>query len=632
VLSSAQPDMADANGSQLRSAKELLELFQRSAPSSWVEYMLFLFNSPASEADVSQQLETIRETALEICSALTREYLWQREDFGLHIAKHEDGTAFLLGRTDFGDSVEDEWLIVYLLRKLSQKFPDLWIRVSDGADGEFLLIEAAEVLPQWLSPEIDTNRVWIQDDQLRIIRLSEGEEPSSRLSLSDALTALRTVPKSLMHSPLIEAEAFYRLEKYPAAIGQSTHHARASVPRRIAAILHNRPRIVSAAVEAFTARDPLLIKQVYAKPDRLSFPRNDCVTVSVKFSKLMFAQLQSDVHPPPRALLENVSSDQGGTNASGMEDADEAAVELGLKLTAGFELLQSRQVPEGEADWMAKQGAVLAGALSQLSHSQLPTNKDISEWPDVNRNDDRSWMDVDISDLDDVLQGGKSKRMATSGGTFGDQKAAEDLRKMVQRFEAFMNDESAGLDGAELHAMDQDDDEELTDEEEHDDSEEEDKEVSFDEEQFARMMREMMGLPPAPNQSVISNPPIEGRKPTKDEFEDNAEEGIEAVMAQTEAELKEHGALSLSTRTAPKTPKAMQGQPAQNVEEEDDDDESGDEEIDVDYGLAKNLLESLKSQGALAGPVGNIMGAMGLRLPRDADEDEEAEAADPSPK
>jgi hypothetical protein len=54
--------------------------------------------------------------------------------------------------------VEDEWLIVYLLRGLTKLYPDLWIKVVD-TDGEFMLIEAANALPRWLNPEIADNRV-----------------------------------------------------------------------------------------------------------------------------------------------------------------------------------------------------------------------------------------------------------------------------------------------------------------------------------------------------------------------------------------------------------------------------------------------------------------------------------------
>ena len=69
------------------------------------------------------------------------------------------GLSYLYGRTEYGDSVEDEWLVVYILRELSKKHPYLWVRVVD-TDGQFLLIEAANALPRWLNPEVADFRVW----------------------------------------------------------------------------------------------------------------------------------------------------------------------------------------------------------------------------------------------------------------------------------------------------------------------------------------------------------------------------------------------------------------------------------------------------------------------------------------
>jgi hypothetical protein len=57
------------------------------------------------------------------------------------------------------------------------------------------------------------------------------------------------------------------------------------------------------------------------------------------------------------------------------------------------------------------------------------------------------------------------------------------------------------------------------------------------------------------------------------------------------------------------------------IERADDEEESSDEEVDIDYNLAKNLLESFKSQAGMAGPAGNLLGMMGMQLPRDEDED-----------
>mgnify|MGYP000858733308 FL=1 len=68
------------------------------------------------------------------------------------------GITSLQGRTTFGDSIEDEWVIVYILRELTKRHKDIWVKVADG-DGEFLLIEAAGTLPAWIEPDVADNRV-----------------------------------------------------------------------------------------------------------------------------------------------------------------------------------------------------------------------------------------------------------------------------------------------------------------------------------------------------------------------------------------------------------------------------------------------------------------------------------------
>lgn len=64
---------------------------------------------------------------------------------------------------EFGDNVEDEWFVVYLLKHITYKFSELAASVQDN-DGQFLLIEAAEYLPKWLDPDSSENRVSGHDD------------------------------------------------------------------------------------------------------------------------------------------------------------------------------------------------------------------------------------------------------------------------------------------------------------------------------------------------------------------------------------------------------------------------------------------------------------------------------------
>lgn len=94
-------------------------------------------------------------------------------------------------------------------------------------------------------------------------------------------------------------------------------------------------------------------------------------------------------------------------------------------------------------------------------------------------------------------------------------------------------------------------------------------------------------------------------------------------MDQMEAELNEAGALNLDP--TPSKLAALKGKSNARREEtrqanEDTDDDESDGEIDIDFNLAKNLLESFKSQAGMAGPGGNLMGMMGMHLPRDEDD------------
>lgn len=80
----------------------------------------------------------------------------------------------LHGVTHYGDNIEDEWFIVHLLHELTREIPGCIARVID-ADGEFLLIEAADVLPSWANPDkceqsvSNHNCYYIPNTQLIII-------------------------------------------------------------------------------------------------------------------------------------------------------------------------------------------------------------------------------------------------------------------------------------------------------------------------------------------------------------------------------------------------------------------------------------------------------------------------------
>jgi len=553
---------------------------------------------------------------------------------------------YLHGLTNYGDSVEDEWLIVYILKELSTKFPSLWIKVVD-TDGEFLLIEAANALPRWLNPEIADNRVWINNNRLRIIPLSaapasptaKATAPVSRpLSVEEANQTIASTPQILINSPLLEEEAFYRLRNYPSQISASLHHSPITIPRKLAYLIHDRPASIAPAVEAFYLRDPVALKPLQSNSSNLIFPPTDLVTVSTRFTKVLYAQLKSQQFTAPESWRDILAKSGKHAPSDHIGVKKHAQFELGMKVTSGFEMLLTD--PKNGDNRLVRELKILVDDLETDDDVVLPTDDEISKWKDVKREDDETWLDINFEDFERELEGKNKgdKKQAAPGvfgpeppPGFGDAKTQADLKKMVERFEAFLNDDEAGIDGAEMDDMDIEDDD---DDEDDDDSEDEDKDVSFDEKEFAKMMREMMGMPSEEDEETgaKSSKPVKtqmgGNRIQELDSSDEEDEEIEAtelkkVMDQMEAELNEAGALNLDptpSKLAALKGNSKAGREKAQARGEDTDDDESDGEIDIDFNLAKNLLESFKSQAGMAGPGGNLMGMMGMQLPRDEDD------------
>ncbi|KAM3517394.1 hypothetical protein NHJ13051_009016 [Beauveria bassiana] len=608
--------------------------FERQLAENFMEYMIFILDDKLEGIKYLKRLESISKEADGLMRSVDKNYIWQRDEFNLSVV-NEQGLIYLHGITDYGDAVEDEWLIVYVLRELSKAHPELFIRVADE-DGEFLLVEAANALPNWLNPEIDHCRVWIHGGKLVVIPLlSDKTMPSTArlLTLADAVRCLRNETDTLIYSPSIEDEAFYRLEKYPKHVDASIHYSTLTIPRKLAYIVHELPKTVSAAVEAFYLRDHTGMKKITSDIEQLHLPPTDLVTVSVKFSRVLFAQLRSQRFEAPQLWLNSVQSHSGveerkdgpGKNVLGLED--------GMKLTCGYEMLA--MTAEKNKNPTVRELAIMLQDFIEDGGEELPTNQEMETWLDVKRNDDESWLDINYEDFERELEGKRTRPRSKSGHSsgFGDSRTQEDLKKIVSRFEAFLNNETAGLDGAEINEMDMDNEADENTDESDENSDMEDKEVSFDEETFAQMMKEMMGLP-VDNPTMASTGQYIGHETSQSTSAQDApakDEDIRDVSMQMEAELKGHGALRLDRLQSQhsklvneeKSRDKAEGEESEAAEaDREGTDEDSHSHVDIDYNLVKNFLESFKSQGGMAGPTGNLLGLMGFRLPRDEDNGE----------
>ena len=501
-------------------------------------------------------------------------------------------------------------------------------------------------------------QVWINNSQLKIIPITNSTSPyavtsapeSRSLTEEDAVKIVTSDPNILIHSPMIEEEAFYRLKNYPGQIIASLHHALATIPRKLAHILHELPTSIAPAVEAFYLRDPISLKPLQQEPSSLLFPPTDLVTVSTRFTKVLYAQLKAQQFPPPLSWKDLFNSSEYISTTKSL-----GQLELGMKVASGYEMLVTDT--KNKDNKSVREINILLEDLNS-DNDALPSDAEISSWKESQREDDEKWLDINYEDFENELSGNKSNPKAQkSKGVpgafgpdlppgFGDPKTESDLKKMVERFEAFLNDDDAGIDGAEMDDMDVDDD---NDDSEADsdgvDDDDEDREVSFDEAEFAKMMREMMGMPSAEEEASLNlagNNKNNGKENRRvEELDSDVEENSESedeeieirkVMEKMEAELNEAGALNLDPTprkmaaikgkgVMPFSSSATKAEGQYDDEEEDEEDSDEDGEVNIDYNLAKNLLESFKSQGGMSGPAGNILGSMGIRLPRDADDE-----------
>ncbi|KAG6093067.1 hypothetical protein E4U14_000411 [Claviceps sp. LM454 group G7] len=588
-----------------------------------VEYYLFIIDHQSDHVTLAKTLETLRKAAVELCQSLTNCYIWQKEEFSVEL-KISHGLMFLYGITDYGEAIEDEWLIVYILRELTRLFPSLWVRVAD-TDGEFLLIEAANTLPDWISPEIDENRVWLHHAKLHIIPL-HGEsghknKDVGKLSLRHAIDFLRQTPNALLYSYSTENEAFYRLQKYPNFVEISSHHSLVTVPRRIAYVLHTLPKSIAMAIEMFYLRDAISLHHIMSETSTLVFPPNDPVTISVHFSKVLFAQLRSQQFEPPprwRRFFSTLTSNP----ASAASHITSSQLDTGMKITIGYEMLA--KVAKASKHRVVRELDILLQDLLQDGDETLPTDKDIEAWRDSQRNDDDSWLDINFSDFEQKLEARPANRPEKAPAASSSADSQVDIQKIVSRFEEFLHDEKAGVDGVSFDdIVDDDDNADIDDEtsvKSDGDTSSEHELVEFDENNFARLITNLM----SPTHSVAANamgnelgrliddalPVVRGNKSEMNE--------MQHLTAQFEAELKHHGALKLHHSDSPCARETNPTHSHRKLSQP-----GGSSSAASDSGaihLAQNILESFKSQAGMAGPASNLLGMMGITLPRDEED------------
>ncbi|XP_048363040.1 protein ecdysoneless homolog [Sphaerodactylus townsendi] len=620
-----------------------------------VQYQLFLLTHKQETSEHHQEiLQSYIEKILAHFAPILVSYIWQNQPFTLKYKPAKgDVPAHIGGLTKFGDNIEDEWFIVYLIKEITKEFPELAARVDDN-DGEFLLIEAADYLPKWLNPETSVNRVFFHCGELCIIPIPKTPEketllPATNPTISQALKLLSTHSADFVAAKSIRATIYKRISGYPEKIQTYLHRAQCYLPIGAAAVLKQRPGLVSAAVQAFYLRDPIDLKacRIFKV-----FPPESRLMTSVTFTRCLYAQLVQQSFVPDR---------RSGYSLPPRSHPEYKAYELGMKLAHGFEILCSKcsstfhdpkkhatsgQLWDNFLDSLKKnnyfQGELEGSAqyldklhMAEIYFKQTLSNPQSSvvrspgeeilsilkaanledfgkEACSLPPEDDEDWLEITPDSLEQILK--EARGMSESVSTSNEDEQNYDLTAVTQSMKAFMSKVSTH-EGAEMPWTSSD------------------AHVSFDVDSFTGALDKILGT----NSEELDSDDLE----EEEEFEfldsdedlqtDNKEEAasqdeavgsLKSYMDEMDNELASTNigkSFATQSRTIEPGKECTSQDTDNNLKDEFGSAASDLTPVDIDLNLVTNLLESYNAQAGLAGPVSNILQSMGVHLPENTD-------------
>lgn len=246
---------------------------------------------------------SLKDSVHEYVENLSNYYIWHKEKFHvcLPISSLNSNSSglppHLHSITQFGDNLEDEWYITHLIQEITKAY-DVVAQINDS-DGEFLLIEAAKVLPGWANPGSTENRIFIYKGNIHLIP-PNIINTNKKVSIEDALKAIVEFPNETRASPDIQLAINNRIGTYPQKFEESLHRAVVELPLSIATILRLKPALISAITDAYCNRDNIETRQ--CKKNLTSIENK--INTTVTFTRCLYAML---THAKPLNNFRNLN-------------------------------------------------------------------------------------------------------------------------------------------------------------------------------------------------------------------------------------------------------------------------------------------------------------------------------------
>ncbi|OLY84816.1 Protein SGT1-like protein [Smittium mucronatum] len=525
--------------------------------------------------------------------------------------------------------------------------------MSDN-DGDFILAEAALVIPTWLTPENSKNRVFLYNGSIHIIPLNPEKKD---FPLSQALSLLQNGNGEFNQKAITET-IFKKIEEFPEKIHNLIHKAYVLISEKSSTILSAYPQLISACVDSFYSRDPLSLR--YCQKMEV-FGNKNKVKKLVPFNKVQYAKLMSQDFSHPHIFSE-----------FSPEDVDSKSFDLGVKILDSKDqikdyvcsLLKNETVDKTQSLGISKtsfenrikkskddlDSEELMNVMSMEIIDYVDKNMDFLLPKDEGDEDDDSWMVVDEQDLESLLKStnesmGADKIFSEDKDkvdlsapkdmddyTEEEKESANKLREAMHNIQSFFNSESSYM-GAELVNKDYnstnpdiegyDSDESRSQGNESDGYMEEgsDEEIDFDPSAVFENISNLLGYSGGSEDVFESfvgrqEEPID-EVSTAEKFMENelsvsnANTGIQGLRSESISGLK------LNKLDLPRSKTKIDL--GSSIDEESSEGISGDseDEVDIEANMVQNLIESFKSQQGLSGPAGMLFNQFSFIPPKE---------------
>eukprot|EP00116_Pleurobrachia_bachei_P003072 sb/3463334/ len=564
-------------------------------------------------SDSTTSLDELRLQYLEFLSPHL-DIIWNAECFTLTPVSHPSH-PHLKGQVWFDSSLEDEWYVVWLLRKLTAQFPGIVSKVWDD-DGEFMLIEASDAVPPWLIPEISDNRVFLYRGKVAIVPQPTtpahmGLFPMTGVTLDQALRCIHHINLE-EESARIDKLVCERLSDFPK---RSLHKCRVHLPVPLIHALSQNPGLISSIISMYLYADRQEITSV-VKHKRLLWV--DTCDANITLTRCQYAQLYS----------QRISSTPAWPSKPAGH-VDHLARQLGLKVTLGAELALSvaegetgtdaefvryrkklegmgyfrgdmegsatykEQLRKAELFYKSSQEHETSGnvwmsnsrALSHLVDSAAAVDLDQYRRAEVSESDPDGWMDVMPLDIQRWFLRGREHDKSTSTGSNKapsnpnkgpanstdkvDEISTRNMDVINNRLQSFVEQVSSH-EGAEVPG-----------------------DLNLNPDDFFSALQGLKDQ-------------VDRAREKEDESDSEDTSSIESdLRAESEEEMREYmreleGQLGKTTLTE----SFEKGQ---------------DGELDIDFNLVSNILNSFSADSGLDGPASSVLASLGVRLPRNED-------------